>query len=239
MEKIYLVLIIFFAYLVQSITGFGGALLSLPLTILLVGFNNARVLAAALSFLTGAIVSFRHRRHINRPKLIRILTVMTIGTGIGLLLDRIIEFQFLIIAYGLITIAIAIKGFIPHKEMNKPLNKKISLLILILAGIMQGLFVAGGAFLLVYAMHELTDKLEFRATCSAVWCAQNTLMLLSYGFSGRIGVENLSLVAICAPVVLVMMFVAEIIQGKIGQGLFVKLINSLLLVTGLLLVLRS
>jgi uncharacterized membrane protein YfcA len=235
METIYLLLVIFIAYLVQSLTGFGGALLSLPLAILLVGFDDARILATGLSLLTGLLVSFRYRKQIKRAKLLEILFVMAIGTAFGLLLDRLLEAPFLITVYGIVTIGLAIAGFLPQKIFSGNLSRPVLVSILFLAGIMQGLFVAGGAFLMVYAMHEFPDKTEFRATCSAVWGILNWFMLLNYALSGSINPVNLKLIALCSPVVLGVMFLAELLQARINQTAFSKVTNSLLLVTGLVL----
>lgn len=235
METVYLLSVILIAYLVQSITGFGGALLSLPITILLVGFDQARVLAAGLSLLTGLLVSLRYRRQINRTKLLEILLVMVVGTAAGMLLDRVLEAPFLITIYGIVTVVLALVRFLPKKDPERKPRRPVLLSILFLAGLMQGLFVAGGAFLMVYAMHELPDKTEFRATCSAVWGVLNWFMLLNYGFSGKIDAKSLELAGLCVPVVLLTMFLAEKLQSKINQQLFSRVTNSLLLATGLIL----
>lgn len=235
METIYLLAVILIAYLVQSVTGFGGALLSLPITILLVGFDNARVLVTGLSLLTGLLVSLRYRKQINRLKLLEILIVMAVGMAVGLLLDRVLEAPFLIIVYGIVTVLLALAGFLPKKDPRRKPGRPILLAILFLAGIMQGLFVAGGAFLMVYAMHEFPDKTEFRATCFAVWGVLNWFMLINYGFSGKINTGNLKLVGLCVPVVLLTMFLAERLQSRINQKLFSKVTNLLLLATGVIL----
>ncbi|HPX93045.1 MAG TPA: sulfite exporter TauE/SafE family protein [Bacillota bacterium] len=235
METVYLLVVIFIAYLVQSVTGFGGALLSLPITILLIGFDNARVLATVLSLFTGLLVSLRCRKQINRGKLLEILIVMAVGTASGMLLDRVLEVPLLITVYGIVTVILALAGFLPRKSAAGKPGRPVLLGILLLAGLMQGLFVAGGAFLMVYAMYELPEKTEFRATCSAVWGVLNWFMLINYGLAGKINGGNLKLVGLCVPVVLLMMVLAEKLQSKINQRLFSKLTNALLLATGVIL----
>lgn len=235
MTWIWLLLIVFVAYLVQAITGFGGALLSLPLVILLVGFDDARLLTTALSLVTGLIVSSTHYRQINKKKLGLILLIMAVGTASGMVLDRLLDARFLILLYGVITVLLAIIRLLPKRQESRSLAPPFLLGILLLAGIMQGLFVAGGAFLMIYAIYEFPDKTEFRATSSAVWGILNIFMMIVYGYSGRINSGNLKLVAICIPVVLAMIFLAEKIQARIKQAVFAKLTNVLLLASGLIL----
>lgn len=235
MTLFYIFAVVFVAYLVQAITGFGGALLSLPILILLVGFDPARILTTSLSLVTGLLVAIRYRKHINRKKLMEILAFMAVGTGAGLVLDRFLEAEFLIIIYGVVTILLALFRFLPKRNPGRSPGRPLMILILLLAGLMQGLFVAGGAFLMVYAMYEFPDKQEFRSTSSAVWGILNWFMLFYYLLSDKITSENLKLMALCIPIVLLMAFLAEKLQGKINQALFSKLTNALLLVTGVIL----
>lgn len=235
MQTVYLFLVILIAYLVQSITGFGGALLSLPVTILLIGFDQARVLATTLSLLTGMLVSLRYRKQINYGKLVEILLVMAVGTAAGMLLDRVLEAPFLITVYGIVTVVLALVRLIPRRDPARKPGRPVLLAILLLAGLMQGLFVAGGAFLMVYAMHEFPDKTEFRATCSTVWAVLNWFMLINYGVAGKINTDSLKLVGLCVPLVLLTMLLAEKLQSRINQRVFSSLTNSLLLATGIIL----
>lgn len=235
MTLFYIFAVVFVAYLVQAITGFGGALLSLPILILLVGFDSARILTTSLSLVTGLLVAIRYRKRINRKKLVEILAFMAVGTGAGLVLDRFLEAEFLIIIYGVVTILLALFRFMPKRNPDRSPGRPLMILILLLAGLMQGLFVAGGAFLMVYAMYEFPDKQEFRSTSSAVWGILNWFMLFYYLLTDKITGENIKLFALCIPIVLLMAFLAEKLQGKINQALFSKLTNALLLVTGVIL----
>lgn len=237
MELFYLLAIVFVAYLVQATTGFGGALLSLPLVILLFGLNNARVITTTLSLITGLIISLISRRHINKKKLLRILAVMAVGTTLGMVIDRFLDANFLILIYGIVTILLALFRLWPKKTAVKSPPRTVLFLILFLAGVMQGLFVAGGAFLMIYAMYEFPDKVEFRATSSAVWGILNWFMLLTYWYQGVLTTYNLSLTAYSLPIVLLMIFTAEKLQPKINQAVFSVVTNLLLLATGVILLL--
>ncbi len=235
MTIFYLILVVFVAYLVQSLTGFGGALLSLPILILLIGFDHARILTTILSLVTGMTVAFLYRKHINRKKLLEILLVMAVGTALGFLLDQLLEADFLITVYGIVTILLALVRFLPKRHPDRSPGRPLMLLILLMAGLMQGLFVAGGAFLMVYAMYEFPDKNEFRSTCSAVWGILNWFMLFYYAWTGAIQTQTIKLAALCLPLVLLMALLAEKIQARINQALFAKLTNGLLMATGVIL----
>ena len=48
-------------------------------------------------------------------------------------------------------------------------------IILALAGLIQGMFVSGGALLVIYAVQKLRDQQQFRITLSAVWTVLNLI----------------------------------------------------------------
>lgn len=73
MNKIMLLAVVYFSFTIQSVTGFGGALIGMPIAILLVGMNEAKVVLNATSWFTGTILAIKSRRHVNCKILIEII----------------------------------------------------------------------------------------------------------------------------------------------------------------------
>ena len=61
--------------------------------------------------------------------------------------------QILLIIYGVIILLIAGKNLLCHRQRTLP--KALLLVILLLAGVIHGMFVSGGALLVVYAAQVL------------------------------------------------------------------------------------
>lgn len=238
MNAVWLAFIVLAAFTVQSVTGFGGALLAMPVAILLVGIEDARVVLSAISGLTGMLVAIANRRYISIKKLFRIIAVMAVGIGLGLWLDAYGERRRLMLLYGALIIGIALMNLFWKKRARR-LPQPAQLFVLLLAGVMHGLFVSGGAFLMIYAQQAFADKNEFRATSCAVWGIVNLFMLLFYWKSGALSAGSLRLTAVCAAAALLSVWLAEKLQKKLDQERFLFVTNLLLLCTGALMLING
>ena len=108
---------------------------------------------------------------------------MVAGMAIGIQICKTVPSeQILLIIYGVIILLIAGKNLLCHRQRTLP--KAFLLVILLLAGVIHGMFVSGGALLVVYAAQVLKEKEEFRATLAPVWVVLNSILLVS-GTAGR------------------------------------------------------
>ena len=90
---------------------------------------------------------------------------------------------------GLLIIGLSVQGFYklvhkPDAKTEPPAGEQESkgnvgtYALLVLAGIIHGLFVSGGPLLTGYMTKRIKDKTVFRATISTVWVFLNTLVFL-------------------------------------------------------------
>ena len=87
--------------------------------------------------------------------------VMLVGMFAGIQICRIVKSEnILLTIYGIIIVVVALKNLCIHTE--KKLPDLILWIVLILAGIIHGMFVSGGALLVIYATQVLKEKEEFR-----------------------------------------------------------------------------
>ena len=75
--------------------------------------------------------------------------------------------------YGVIIVIIGIKNLAVPQQKFMP--EWALWIILALAGLIQGMFVSGGALLVIYAVQKLRDQQQFRITLSAVWTVLNLI----------------------------------------------------------------
>ncbi|GLC81381.1 TSUP family transporter [Lacrimispora brassicae] len=111
-------------------------------------------------------------------------------------------------------------------------------LLLVLAGIVHGIFVSGGPLLIGYMTKRLKDKESFRATVSTVWVVLNTIILLD---DIRMKLWNPGLVRILAmslPFLLAGMFMGNRLYVKMSQRLFMMITYALLFISGISLLVK-
>ena len=122
-----------------------------------------------------------------------------------------------------------------HRAHTLP--KGVLLVVLLLAGVIHGMFVSGGALLVVYATQVLKDKEEFRATIAPVWVVLNSVLLASQVRQGAFDNYNIRLILISVIPLFIATWVGKKLVKKVSQKVFLNLTYVLLLVSGLSLIL--
>ena len=149
-------------------------------------------------------------------------------------------------ACGLLT-ALNIKS-VNWRELGKILGVMIvfmvlgiwlDTLVLALAGLIQGMFVSGGALLVIYAVQKLRDQQQFRITLSAVWTVLNLIYAGIAFQQGHFTGDVVQIIVFCVPLAVLATFLGSKLQKKISQERFLKLTYVLLLCVGVILLVTS
>ena len=237
MERGIFLAVFLFGYTVQAITGFAGNIFCMPVGTYTLGLQNSVSILNATGFLGCGLLAVLHRKHIDWHELAKIVITMLPFVALGAWLDSIIPLHALLKIYGAIIVAIGIKNLVQKKQMFLP--EWALWLVLVAAGLVQGMFVSGGALLVIYAVQKLRDKERFRATMSAVWAILNILYAALQVQQGHFTVDASITVACCIPLIAI----ATVVGGKLGKKLsqerFLKLTYILLLVIGAVLLVTS
>ena len=226
------VLGLFVANVIQGITGFAGNVLAMPTTVYALGVSGARETLNILAILSGAFMCVWFRRDISWPKLGRILALIIPGMALGIAIYDFYPADGLLIGYSLVIAAIGIVNLLKKGEFLLP--RWVLILLVLAAGIMQGMFVSGGPLLVIYAAVVLREKKEFRATLSAVWLILNFIIFVqSLFFTADVTPEVWYNVAIGVAPLLIGTVIGGRLQKHLNQHRFMKLTYVLLVVSGI------
>lgn len=237
MEKALFCAAFFFAYTVQAITGFAGNIFAMPVGTTLLGLSPTVSILNAMGFFACGLLAVLNYKHINWRELGKIISVMFVFMIIGIWLDTLMPLHILLKIYGGIIVFIGAKNLLFPKQ--KFLPEWMLWIILALAGLIQGMFVSGGAFLVIYAVQKLRDQQEFRITLSAVWGILNLVYACIAFQQGHFTGEVVSVIALCIPLAILATIIGSKLQKKISQAKFLKLTYVLLLGIGLVLLFTS
>lgn len=231
MNEILFLIVFFFAFVLQTITGFAGTVMAMPPSMLLLGMDDAKVVLNALAGMSGFLIAIQNYKYINYRELLKMSGFMLIGMFAGLMIYEVLTVDILLVIYGVIVVGIGMKNIFFQKKIK--LNLICSIMILIVAGVIHGMFVSGGALLVIYAVTAMEDKNEFRATVAPIWVILNSYMMVSYVHSDMVNAENLKLIGISIIPLVISLIVGNWLQKKINQQVFLKLTYVLLIVSGL------
>lgn len=148
MKELLFLLVLFVSNVIQAITGFAGTVLAMPPSVYLLGLDHAKVVLNVMAWLSGLMIAVTGYRHINWKELLKMSAVMLVGMFAGIQIFRIVKSEnILLTIYGIIIVVVALKNLCIHTE--KKLPDLILWIVLILAGIIHGMFVSGGALLVI------------------------------------------------------------------------------------------
>ncbi len=232
LRDILFIIVIFFANMLQAVTGFAGTLLAMPPSIKLIGVDEAKFVLNVITQISGLMIVCTGFRDINWKEFAKMFTLMSLGMFVGLKIFDVVPTRYLMFFYGVMIILIALKKIFVKREWDLP--KVTLLVILFLAGIIHGMFVSGGSLLVIYAVTALKDKREFRATIALIW------VVIGCYITGGMVIENsytshgLILLALSVIPLVLATWIGTKLVSKIPQAVFMKITYVLLLVSGVL-----
>lgn len=225
----------FFAFTMHAITGFGGNIMVFPVLSFLYGTVAARTALNLIAWVSSISVTADCYKDINFKELRTILIWMGSGLILGVLMIPYINSDsILMFIYGIIIVAVALFKLFSKKETKFP--KAVLVIILILAGIVQALFVSGGAFLVIYCAQALKEKKSFRATFTVVWLCIYTVMFFWQMFKGAYTKEVMIITVFGAIPVVIASWLGSRISGRIDQKAFMLLVYIFIMCVGISLV---
>ncbi len=185
------------------------------------------------------LLVLRGLRHLQlRLLFARILPLCGLGLGVGALLFQRLGAAGLKHVLGLFVVLVAVLELVRLLRSARPpapLSPWKASAILVVGGVFHGMFASGGPMIVYYASRSIPDKHAFRATLSLLWLVLNTVLIVSFVFSGRIDGSALMLSAAILPALAFGILVGELVHRKVDELKFRKIVQGVLLMTGIFL----
>lgn len=241
-KTILFLIVVFFSNIIQCVTGFAGTVLAMPPSMMLVGYETAKPILNVLGIAASIGVIATTYKSISKKEFLKITCVMLLGIIGGIFISGYFEqyAKVLYIVLGVTVVLIAVINAVSFfaKKESKTLPEAVSLLILIISGLIHGVFVCGGPLLVTYASAKLTDKDEFRSTLSAVWIVLNSVIMFSDIRSGSFHNDTLILLFASIAVLFSAIVLGNMICKKLNRNTFLIITYVLMLISGVSLILK-
>lgn len=185
-------LAVLLAVISQLLTGFGFAMVLVPLLLLLVAPADAVVTTALLGTLLTTLQTLRDRTHVDRPMARSLMAWSLIGLPLGVLAMSVLSAEALrwtVVGVVLMALVVILRNVaFSNTRANAALAGLSSGALLTSTGI-------NGPPLVALVRSNQASMLRYRATLAAVFCGQGWLGLALFGLSGKINATSLSLSA--------------------------------------------
>jgi uncharacterized membrane protein YfcA len=224
--------------LVFGITGFGAALITIPLATHLVPLRFALALFVLVDLACALRVGFENPKNAVRAEWTRLVPMIIAGTAVGVTLLVNLPRQAATAALGVFIVAYALYS------LSKPSLRKIPSGWAWLAGFAGGVtstvFGAGGPPYVIYLSRRGLTQPQFRATLGFATLTSISLRAVAFILTGLLLDARIWLAALAAvPAALVGIEVARRIYVGFSRALLFRVVALVLLASGVSLLLRS
>ena len=224
------------AYAIESIFGFGGTIIFLGISGLFYDFNSLLKLAMIVALASGLAVLIQSYKHLSWKHLMQILIYTIPGAIFGTYLITFFSSDLLIKFFALILIVYGCFNlFFPNLIIPNYLKRGL----LILGGIIQGIYTIGGPFVLMGYKDNFSSKQELRSTMAGYFFTINSIRAIFFMMLGESYVDIIFSYYPIAILVMVSVWLGYFIHKKIPEILFRKLIIIAITLIGVLILLTK
>jgi uncharacterized protein len=228
------------AFFVQGFAGFGAALIMTPLLMFVHDLRTAVVAAAIAQLPVGAMLTYRARTAIDGRMLRLLVPISIVFIVPGSLALGNWETDWLRRIFGGLTMLFALRILVlaGRRLHRQRWPMRGGYLAGAVAGFLGGLFGTSGPPVVVFLENQLSSAAALRATLLSYFLATNVLRLFSYGSTRLLTGPAIQVGLVMIPAALLGGYLGSLLQGRVAARPFRLIVGSLLLLTGLLLVLR-
>lgn len=239
-----LLVIVFFANLIEALAGFGATVLALTFGAQFFAIEDLIPILVPLNLILSLTIVIRYWEDLDRRELLtRILPLTAIGLPVGLLIYQLAPGQTLKIAFGAVVVVLGAFELLVMMLKKDVETKKLPLwqsgLFLVSGGIMQGLYASGGPFVVYYASRAIPDKRKFRTTLSVLWFILNFFVTGTLIATDKLTSYTLKFSAALFPCVIAGMIVGMLVHERVSERAFRAGVYALLVGAGASLLWRA
>ena len=220
------------ASLIQGITGFGFALVAVPLLSLFIPeIKNITPIIVIYSLITNIIIVYKSRKYVEFKKIIPLIIFAIIATPLGTYILINFKVKTLKIIIGIIIIITALAMLKNFKIKIR--NEKISYGVVgILSGILNGSTGLSGPPVVLFLTNQGEKKDVFRANLTMFGFITNIFAIINFIVEGIINRDTLTFTVIYFPALLLGVIIGIIVVKKISDYFFRLCTIYLIIVLG-------
>jgi uncharacterized membrane protein YfcA len=237
MTGLFIVAIVFFAAFMQSLSGFGFAVLIMPLMTLLLGLQTAAPMVALAGLTVYTINLVRYRRAINILEVLRLGAASALGVPVGIWILSSVDETLVKQALGLLLIAFGVYALL-RPTASLVISRWWVYPAGFVAGCLGGAYNTPGPPAIVYGSLRQWPRDEFRAVLQALFFVNGLLVVLLHHLAHHLTREVLTYYSLYAvPALLLGIAIGSCVDSKVDRQRFRVIVTMMILVLGVSLVL--
>jgi len=233
---LFIALIFLGAGFAQGLSGFGSALLAMPLLTLFIKVKTAVPLCMLNGVIITLFLSLQLKRHMDWQKIGPLLTGCLPGIWVGVFFLLHTRDGIMKLLLGVMLISYAL-----YSLTFRPPSQKIhafwpSYLAGFATGVISASFSAGGPPTVIYATLTDWSKDDIKATLSGFFFVTGLFAAVAHFMSGLITGEVLHYFSVSLVFVLLGVYLGSICYGRIKKDTFIKIMLIILMMMGTMMI---
>ncbi|AUC16854.1 permease [Tenacibaculum sp. SZ-18] len=233
-----LVLAIFLGFFIQTVVGFAGALVALPMLLIVMNLQDAIAYLALFYLYSSSILVVKEWKNIDKLVLLKLTVATIIGVALGIWILQYGKPLVLKKMLGLfILLYVIFNMFVVKKTSGK--KNRFSFVFGLAGGFFSGLFSTGGPLYVMVVKNTVVDMRTFRATMIGV-LGLITITRVPILYAQNILTYNHfynSLYII--PSFLLATFLGKSLYNKLNEIVLKNMVLGLLLISGLVMLIKN
>ena len=234
-------LILFIAYFIRGISGFGSGLIAIPLLAHLLPLQFVVPWILVVDFSASLALSgrSRDRKAMHWDEIGWLLPTTAIGMLLGVFLLVNLPKPPLLIGLSLFVTAFGIRSLL-NLHGHKIVSRWWSVPTGIVGGTVGAMFGTGGPPYVIYLTHRIHDKRRLRATFSGLFMIDGGLRLIAFAIAGLLSQASMLWASLAGlPMMLFALYLGHRVHLGITQTQMTRLIGILLIGSGISLLVRA
>lgn len=225
---------IFLGFFVQTVVGFAGSLVALPVLLIGLKLPDAIAYISIFYFFSSAFLVSKEWRNIDRKVIWRLTLASVIGVALGI---AVLTFSKpLILKKGLGIFILLYVAYVLFGKADLKLGAKANMCFGMLGGFFSGVFSTGGPLYVISVQNSVREVKAFRATMIGVLALVTVVRLPALGISGALNFHHFKISLLILPVFLLAQFLGKKLFLKINEIVFKKILLVLLCLSGFALI---
>lgn len=172
------------AYTVFGLTGFGAAMVAVPILVQFIPLQFVVPMLLLLDLVTTSMVGMRNWNSVSRPELLRLIPFMMVGVALGTTVLAKVESRWLLVGLGLFILVMTGRALLTSSARAEEVARGWSVPAGVVGGVFSALFGTGGPIYTMYLSRRLPQIDAFRSTIAAVILFSALVRLAAFASSG-------------------------------------------------------
>ncbi len=228
---------IFLGFFIQTVIGFAGALIALPILLITMSLKDAIAYLALFYLYSSVILVSKEWKSINRKVVLKLILATIFGVSLGILVLQYGKPTVLKKMLGVFILVYVMYSIYMKDKLIK--NNKLEFIFSLAGGFFSGLFSTGGPLYVIVVRNSVVDMKVFRATMFGVLGLITITRIPILYIQGILKFNHLYYSLILSPLFLLAIYLGKKMYLKLSEAILKKTVLMVLFLSGLMLILKN